>query len=174
MSKSLGNTIDILAPPEEMYGKIMRISDTLMLDWFDLLAWGEWSDLEAERRRVAAGDGDPFALKHAMAARLVDRFHDPAAARAARLHFEQVVQRGEVPEEVAEVEVAGSDGGVGLLDLLRVQLGVASNSEARRLVAQGAVQVDGQRVSDPALRLGPGGPYLIRAGKRRFALIRVV
>jgi len=174
MSKSLGNTVDILAPPAEMYGRIMRISDALMLDWFDLLAWGEWADLEPERHRVATGGGDPFALKHAMATRLVARFHDPAAAGVARLHFEQVVQRGEIPDELAEVEVSGADGGAGLLDLLRSQLGVASNSEARRLVAQGAVQVEGRRVSDPALRLEPGGPYLIRAGKRRFALVRVV
>jgi tyrosyl-tRNA synthetase len=174
MSKSLGNTVEILAPPEEMYGKIMRVSDALMLDWFDLLAWGEWSELEPERHRVAVGSGDPFALKHAMAARLVARFHGGAAAEGARIHFEQVVQRGETPEDVAEVEVSGAGGGAGLLDLLRGHLGVASNSEARRLVAQGAVQVDGRRVSDPGLRLAPGGPYLIRAGRRRFALIRVI
>jgi len=174
MSKSLGNTVEILAAPEDMYGKIMRISDPLMLDWFDLLAWGEWGDLEAERSNVASGHGDPFALKHAMAGRLVARFHDAAAAEAARAHFEQVVQRGETPDEVPEVEVAATDGGAGLLDVLRSELGVASNSEARRLVAQGAVQVDGRRVDDPALRLEPGGPYLVKAGKRRFARVRVV
>jgi len=174
MSKSLGNTIEMLTAPEDMYGKIMRISDALMLDWFDLLAWGDWDDLAAERRRVAEGGGDPFGLKHAMAARLVARFHDAAAAEAARAHFEQVVQRRETPDEVAEVEVAAGADGAGLLDLLRGELGVTSNSEARRLVTQGAVQLDGERVTDPALRLPPGGPYLLRAGKRRFVRIRVV
>jgi tyrosyl-tRNA synthetase len=174
MSKSLGNTVEILAEPEDMYGKIMRISDGLMLDWFDLLAWGEWGDLEGERSNVASGHGDPFALKHAMAGRLVARFHGERAARDARAHFERVVQRRETPDEVPEVEVAAGDGGAGLLDVLRSALGVASNSEARRLVAQGAVQVEGQRVEDPALRLEPGGPYLVRAGKRRFARVRVV
>jgi tyrosyl-tRNA synthetase len=173
MSKSLGNTIDILAPPEEMYGKVMRISDSLMLDWFDLLAWGEWNDLEPERRRVAAGNGDPFALKHAMASRLVARFHHSDAARAARLHFEQVVQRREVPDEVPEVEVVAGEGGIGLLNAM-VQAGLApSKSEARRLVAQGAVRMDDVPVADPTVRLEPGH-YLVRAGKRRFALIRVV
>jgi tyrosyl-tRNA synthetase len=174
MSKSLGNTVEILAEPEDMYGKVMRISDPLMLEWFDLLAWGEWGDLEAERDDVAAGHGDPFALKHAMAERLVTRFHDAAAAEAARAHFERVVQRRETPDEIPEVEVSAADGGAGLLDVLRAQLGVASNSEARRLVAQGAVQLDGQRVEDATLRLAPGGPYLVRAGKRRFARVRVV
>jgi tyrosyl-tRNA synthetase len=174
MSKSLGNTVEILAGPADMYGKIMRISDPLMLEWFDLLAWGEWGDLEAERDDVAAGHGDPFALKHAMAGRLVARFHDAEAAASAREHFERVVQRRETPDEIPEVEVAGADGGAGLLDVLRAQLGVASNSEARRLVAQGAVQVDGERVEDPARRLAPGGAYLVRAGKRRFARVRVV
>ena len=174
MSKSLGNTVEILAAPEDMYGKIMRISDTLMLEWFDLLSWGEWGELEAQRRDVAGGGGDPFALKHALAGLLVARFHDRPAADAARTHFEQVVQRRETPDEVPEVEVEARDGGAGLLDLLREQLGVASNSEARRLVAQGAVQIDGQRVEDAALRLEPGGPYLIKAGKRRFARIRIL
>jgi len=173
MSKSIGNTVEILAPPEEMYGKIMRISDDLMLAWLDLLAWGEWGDLAAARDAVAGGGGDPFALKHAMAGRIVARFHDAAAAEAARAHFEQVVQRGETPDDVPEVSVAAGAEGAGLLDLLRQQLGVASNAEARRLVAQGAVQVDGQRVEDPTLRLAPGGPYLVRAGKRRFARVRV-
>jgi len=174
MSKSLGNTVEILAAPEDMYGKIMRISDPLMLEWFDLLAWGEWGDLEAARDAVAAGHGDPFELKHEMARRLVARFHGEAGAEAARAHFRRVVQDGRTPDDVAEVEVASVDGGAGLLDVLREQLGVASNSEARRLVAQGAVQVDGERVEDPARRLPPGGPYLVRAGKRRFARVRVV
>jgi len=174
MSKSLGNTVEILAPPEEIYGKVMRISDRLMIDWLGLLSWGEWDDLAGASRDVAAGRGDPFALKHAMAARLVTRFHDAAAADAARAHFEQVVQRHETPDQVREVEVGAGAEGPGLLDLLRAELGVASNSEARRLVAQGAVQIDGQRVEDATLRLRPGGTYLLKAGKRRFARIRVV
>ncbi|MBW2316404.1 MAG: tyrosine--tRNA ligase [Deltaproteobacteria bacterium] len=174
MSKSLGNTVEILAPAEEMYGKIMRISDTLMCDWFDLLAAGEWGDLASARADAGKGSGDPFALKHEIASRVVARFHDSAAADSARRHFEQVVQRRETPDDVPELEVAAEGGGVGLLDLLRGQLGVASNSEARRLVAQGAVQIDGERVDDPTIRLEPGGPYLVKAGKRRFARIRVV
>jgi tyrosyl-tRNA synthetase len=174
MSKSLGNTVEVQAPPEDMYGKLMRVSDALMIRWFDLLSWGEWADLERERRQVMEGNGDPFALKHAIAGRVVARFHDAAAAEAARAHFERVVQRGQTPDEVPEVEVRAGAAGAGLLDLLRAELAVASNSEARRLVAQGAVQVDGERVSDAALRLPPGGPYLLRAGKRKFALIRVI
>ena len=174
MSKSLGNTIEVRAAPEDMYGKLMRVSDSLMLEWFALLSWGEWSDLENARKEIASGQGDPFALKHEIAGRVVTRFHDAAAAKEARAHFERVVQRRETPDEIPEVEVAGGSDGAGLLDLLRGELGIASNSEARRLVAQGAVQIDGERVSDATLRLAPGGPYLVKAGKRKFARIRVI
>jgi len=173
MSKSVGNTVGILDPPEEMYGKVMRISDDLLPSWLDLLSWGEWDELAAERRAVGEGGGDPFGLKHALAGRVVTRFHGADRARAARAHFERVVQRGETPEAIPEVSVAGGGDGAGLLDVLREALGVSSNSEARRLVAQGAVLLDGERVRDAGLRLPRGGPYLLRAGKRRFARVRV-
>ncbi len=171
MSKSLGNTIEILDAPEDMYGKLMRISDQRMLDYIELLSWNEWDDLAAERGRVAAGEGDPFALKHVLASRVVSRFHGKAQADAARAHFEQVVQRREVPDEVPQLALPlGEDGTLGVLELLDAAGLVASRGEARRLIAQGAVQLDGSRVSDPALRLGPG-EHLVRAGKRRFARV---
>lgn len=172
MSKSLGNTIEVQAAPEEMYGKLMRVSDALMLEWFPLLSWGEWADLEATRKDVAAGSGDPFALKHEIAGRVVTRFHDGAAATAARAHFERVVQRRETPEEIPVVEVVSGPGGMGLLAAM-VQAGLASsNSEARRLIAQGAVQMNSERIKDPHIQLGQA-EYLVRAGKRKFARIRV-
>ena len=106
-----------------------------------------------------------------LAARLVERFYDGAAAEAAAAHFRRVVQRGQVPDDVPEVTLAlGEGGALGLLDVIRQALGVPSNGEARRLVQQGAVKLDGEPVRDPALRLAAGA-YLLRAGKRRYARV---
>ncbi len=173
MSKSLGNTIGITDAPEEIYGRLMSISDALMLDYLDLLSAGEWEDLREAREAVRASEGDPLGLKHELALRVVTRFHGDEAARQAREGFRRVIQRRELPDKIPEFELpAGEGGGLGLLDLVR-QVGFApSNSEARRLVAQGSVQVDGERVADAQIRLGPGR-HLVQVGKRRFAHILV-
>ena len=173
MSKSLGNTIGISEPPEQIYGKTMSISDELMLEYFDRLEAGEWEDLRDARAGLGRGEGDPLAFKQALAFRIVERFRGRAQAERAAEHFRQVVQRKQVPEEVPEVEVVAGADGMGLLELLVAAHLAASNSEGRRLVAQGAVQIDAEVVREPALRLGRGGPYLIRVGKRRFARVRL-
>ena len=133
----------------------------------------EWSALESARRAVGEGAGDPLALKHDTAWRLVCRFHGESAADAAREHFRSVVQRKQLPDEIPElaVDLAGEPD-LGLLDLMGARhLGFAkSNSEGRRLVAQGGVRLDGEPVLDPNLRLGPGS-YLLQVGKRRFGRI---
>jgi tyrosyl-tRNA synthetase len=173
MSKSLGNTIGITDAPEEVFGRTMRVSDALMLDWIRTLGFGRFDDLEKDAQAVAEGGGDPMSLKRELARRLVSRFHGEGAAEEAASHFSRVVQRGETPTDVAEVTVAtGAGESVGLLDVMRQALGVASNGEARRLVAQGAVRLDGDPVSDATTRLGPGSD-LLKAGKRRFARITV-
>jgi tyrosyl-tRNA synthetase len=173
MSKSLGNTIGITDSPEEMYGRTMSIPDALVPSWIRLLGPGRWEDLLAAASALEAGGGDPFALKQALAQRLVERFHGPEAASRAISHFRRVVQRKEVPEDLPEARVAPqSDGRAGLLDVMRETLGVASNAEARRLVLQGAVELDGRRVEDPGVRL-PVGSYLLRAGRRRFTRVRI-
>jgi len=173
MSKSLGNTIGITEPAESMYGKLMSISDALMLDWYDVLAAGEWDDLREERARLAARSGDPLGFKHALARRVVARFHGAPAAEAAAERFRRVVQEREAPGDVPETALALGDGGaLGLLEIL-VRLGLArSNSEARRLVAQGGVELDGSPVGDAALRL-VAGAYQLKVGKRRFARVRL-
>lgn len=173
MSKSLGNTIGITEPPEEIYGKVMSLSDELMLGYFDLLSRGDWEELREARGELAGGGGDPLAFKHALAAALVERFHGSEAARSAGDHFRRVVQDKEVPGDLAEQRFAPeAEGSLGLLRLL-VDLGfAASTSAARRLVAQGAVSVDAARVREPTLRLVPGA-YLLKVGKRRFARVRI-
>ena len=173
MSKSIGNTVGITDPPEEVYGKTMSIPDALMGDWIAVLGFGQWEDLAKQAVAVASGEAAPLEVKQALAARLVERFHGKEAAVAAADHFRRVVQRGEVPDQVPEVAISLPEGGAaGLLDVMREGLGIRSNAEARRLVGQGAVQIDGERVEDSALRL-EAGSYLIRAGKRRFARVSI-
>jgi tyrosyl-tRNA synthetase len=173
MSKSLGNAIGITEAPEEIYGRAMSISDPLMLDWYDLLSAGEWTDLRAESERLRSGGGDPLRFKQALARRLVERFHGAEASVRAEEHFHRVVRSREAPADLPEQRVAaGSAGDRGLLEVL-VELGlVASNGEARRLVAQRAVAVDDDVVGDPAVRLGRGS-HRIRVGKRRFARVEI-
>ena len=173
MSKSVGNTIGLTDPPEEMYGKVMSISDELMLVYVAMLGFGRWPGLEAQARELREGRGDPLALKQELAAALVERFHGAEAARAAALHFRRVVQGKQLPDDIPEVTLrleGAAD--VGLLDVLYRAVGLGSKGEARRLVAQGAVRVDRLVVKDAGLRLGPGS-YLLQAGKRRFARVAV-
>ncbi len=174
MSKSLGNTIDLSDAPEDMYGKTLSISDSLMLAYFDLLSGGDWDDLAPAREALNRGGGDPLAFKHALAHRLVARFHGDDAAGPAAEHFRRVIGRKQAPEDLEELEIElGADRAVGLLDLI-VRLGMAkSKSEARRLVEQNAVSVGGETVQEATRRLGTGS-YLLKVGKRRFAQIRLV
>jgi tyrosyl-tRNA synthetase len=173
MSKSLGNTVAITDPPEEMYGRIMSVSDALMLDWLELLSDGAWNDLLEARARVAAGAGDPLGLKHDLARRLVGRFHGSEAAEGAQAAFRRVVQGKAVPEDLPERALPSREGGErGLLEVLEALELVSSRSEARRLIGQSAVSIDGQSENDPLRRLGVGS-YLIRVGKRRFARVRI-
>jgi len=171
MSKSLGNTIGLSEAPEDIYGKTMRLSDEVMLGYFDLLEGGQWPELRGQRERLGAGAGDPLAFKQALAERLVERLQGREAAQRAAAHFRSVIQRKQVPEDLPETPIAlGPAGRLGLLELLR-GLGFArSTSEARRLVEQGAVSVDGEAVADPGLELGAGS-RLIKVGKRRFARV---
>ncbi|MGH0034288.1 MAG: tyrosine--tRNA ligase [Myxococcota bacterium] len=173
MSKSLGNSVGITDPPEDCFGKVMSISDELMGDWARQLSFGQWDELEAKTRAFSDGQGDPMSLKQELAARVVERLHGAAAASEARAHFRKVVQGKGLPDEIPEFELeAGPDGRLGLLDgLQRLEL-TASRGEARRLVTQGAVSLDGEKVADATLYLEPGS-YLIRVGKRRYARLQL-
>ena len=173
MSKSLGNTIGIAENPDDIYGKLMSVSDDLMLRYFDLLRAGQWEDLLSARDLVASGAGDPLGFKHELAKRIVDRYHGSQAASAAAARFRRVVQDKTAPEDLEIIDVAaGTTGDRGLLELLTDLSLVKSRGEARRLVEQNAVRVDGRTVDDPSMRLGQG-VYLLHIGKRRYARIRI-
>jgi tyrosyl-tRNA synthetase len=152
----------------------MSISDSLVPAYIELLSAGAWDDLRSQYQATQRGEAEPLALKHALAARVVERFLGGAAAEAAADRFWRVVQRKEAPSDLAEIEVAsGAGGGRGLLELLEALQMVRSRGEARRLVEQKAIEIDGRLVVDPATRLAPGS-YLVRVGKRRFARVRIV
>jgi len=173
MSKSLGNGIGITDRPEEIFGKVMSISDELMLEYYDLLHDDRWEALKTLRESFLAGKGDPMEFKLGLARALVERFAGAEAAREAADHFRNVIQGKNTPKDLEEVRVeTGPQGEIGLLELLeRLEL-VSSRSEGRRLVGQGAVRVDGEVVADPTLRL-PAGCFLLKVGKRRFAQVRL-
>ena len=175
MSKSLGNAIALEDPPREMYGRTLSIPDELMWDWYLLLTDLPEAELRARREALARGELHPKAAKQELARRIVTDYHGAEAARAAEEEFERVFASGGVPDEVPEVRV---DASAPLYKLI-VSAGLApSNNEARRLIQQGAVAVDGEPVvgDDPANRTLParGEPYLLKVGKRRFARVRTV
>jgi tyrosyl-tRNA synthetase len=160
MSSSLGNNIPLTAPPEEMFGRTMRIPDEMLADWWTLVA-----DRDPP-------EGDPMASKLALARWIVARSHGEEAADAAEAHFTRVVRQGEAPEEVEEVALPAGDP-VHLPALLVSALGVASTSEARRLIAQGGVKLDGEAVTELDLPRADLDGRLLQAGKRRFARLAV-
>ncbi len=171
MSKSLGNAIAVEDSPRDIYGKTMSIPDTLMWDWALLLTDLPASDIAARQRSVAAGELHPKAVKQELARTLVAQYHGPTAAAEAQAEFERVFAGGGAPEDVAEIAFAT---GTALQKALVDADLAPSGNEARRLIQQGAVTIDGERASDPALALAARAePYLLKVGKRRFAKLRV-
>lgn len=164
MSKSLGNCIGFTDAPDEMYGRTMRVSDELMAQWIATLSFGEWEDLPAQK--------NPLARKQELARRITARFHGAAAAEEAAEKFRRTVQRREPPKKIPQVKlkIPQTEKTFPLPDALQQIFNLPSKNEARRLLAGGAVQLDGEKISDPARRLA-AGEYLIRAGKRRFARV---
>jgi tyrosyl-tRNA synthetase len=170
MSKSLGNAIAVEDPPREIYGKTMSVPDALVWDWLLLLTDLPSAEIERRKRELAAGTLHPKAVKQELARALVTAYHGADEAAAAEAEFERVFAGGGRPDEVPELELAPAP----LADLLVAAALVSSKNEARRLVEQGAVSIDGERAGDARLELAPRAePYLVRAGKRRFALLRV-
>jgi tyrosyl-tRNA synthetase len=160
MSSSVGNNIPLTAPPEEMFGRTMRIPDELLPEWYALV----WE-------RELDSSQDPMQAKLALARFIVERSHGPEAAEKAEEHFTRVVREHQAPEEVPEASLPDGDP-VHLPALLAEQLGLGSTSEARRLIAQGGVKVDGEPVTELDLPRARLEGALVQAGKRRFMRFR--
>jgi len=166
MSKSKGNYIAISDPPNDMFGKLMSISDDLMWKYFDLLSTRSEADIAGVRAEIAGGR-NPRDAKVALANEITSRFHGPKAAEAAAADFD-LRARGGIPEEIEAVTLEGAPLGIGAV-LKQARL-APSTSEALRLVDGGGVRVDGGVVSDRALKLPPG-TFVVQVGKRKFARV---
>lgn len=174
MSKSLGNYIGITDPPDEMFGKIMSISDELMWRYFELLSFRPMSEIEDWRRAVAAGE-NPRDIKFRLAEELVTRFHDASAAQQAKDGFIARFQKGAMPQEMPHLELAPKEGGtLPIANLLKDAELVKSTSEALRMIDQGAVRINGERIEDRTLSARSGTTQVYQVGKRRFARVTVL
>ncbi len=173
MSKSLGNYIGIADLPDDMFGKLMSISDTLMWRYFELLSFRPLMEIETLKRMMSEGR-NPRDIKFELGVELVDRFHGAGSGARARDEFIARFSEGavptDVPERVIEIDPAGAK--VGLI-LKEAQL-AASASAANRLIDQGGVRVNGERLGSREVTLQPGGPYLLQVGKRAFAAVMLI
>ncbi len=173
MSKSLGNTVGITEPPVEMYGKLMSISDELMWRYFELLSFRPLADIRRLQEEVTAGV-NPRDVKYQLAHEIVERFHSASDAEKAHQSFVNQFQHGEIPDEIAKVDIDNQGNDMPVANVIKSAGLAGSTSEVYRLMAQGAVRIDGERVDDRRLTIKTGVSALFQVGKRRFARIRVI
>ena len=171
MSKSLGNYIGIYEPPNEIFGKVMSVSDELMWRYYNLLSFKSESEILALRQSISEGR-NPRDVKVLLAQELVARFHGPTAAVAALEDFQTRFQRNAIPDDIPEVSLAG-EGGISVVAVLKQAGLTASTSEAIRMIDQGGVRLDGDKLTDRGLMLESGAVVVLQVGKRKFARITV-
>lgn len=172
MSKSANNYIGISEPADEMFGKIMSISDDLMWRYYQLLSYRPLAEIDQLKADVAAGK-NPRDVKIALAKEIIARFHDQAAADGAEQAFIARFQKGAIPEDIEDKEVPASDEDIAIANLLKEAGLVASTSEAMRMIKQGAVKQDGEKVADPKMPVAVGTKAVFQVGKRRIARVSV-
>jgi len=172
MSKSMGNYVGITDAPDEMFGKLMSISDELMWKYFDLLSFRSNTELQSLKQQVSEGR-NPRDVKFDLAKEIVSRFHNQAAADSAQAQFVSRFQRGQLPEDLEKKSVETSGAGIGLAMLLKQLEFASSTSAANRLIEQGAVKIDGEKVVDIKAKLAAGVAYVVQAGKRQAAQVTI-
>lgn len=172
MSKSLDNYIGINEPANEVFGKIMSISDELMWRYFELLSSRPITEIESLKQQVDNGM-NPRDVKYQLAEEMVERFHSKSSAQSARREFIARFQKGDVPEDIKEITIELTGESLPLANLLKNAGLVETTSDSHRLVKQGAVRIDDQRISDSRLNIPAGASHIIRVGKRRIAKISV-
>jgi tyrosyl-tRNA synthetase len=173
MSKSLNNYIGITDAPNDMFGKIMSISDDLMWRYYDLLSFRPLEDIAQLKHSVENGT-NPRDIKIELAKEIIARFHDDQAAEGAHQDFIQRFQKNAIPDEMPEVEVALVDGSIGIAALLKQAGLVGSTSDAMRMIKQNAVKIDGEKVTDTKLQLTETSTNVYQVGKRKFARVSLV
>ncbi|MDH5190920.1 MAG: tyrosine--tRNA ligase [Gammaproteobacteria bacterium] len=173
MSKSLNNYIGISEAPDEMFGKIMSISDDLMWRYFELLSFRPMAEIEQFKQDIEAGS-NPRDTKFLLAEEIITRFHNKASAQKAQENFIARFQKGAMPDEMPLVELKAKDGAMPIANLLKEASLTASTSDAMRMIQQGAVKIDGERVDDKSLRIESGTEHVYQVGKRKFARVSVI
>jgi tyrosyl-tRNA synthetase len=171
MSKSLNNYIGINEPPSEIFGKLMSISDELMWRYIELLSFAPLSTIRKWKEEVARGR-NPRDIKVGLAQEIVERFHGRAAAENALADFEARFKDGGMPENMPAVTLSAGSEAMGIAQVLKQAQLTSSTSEAMRMVEQGGVKLNGEKVSDKALTLAPG-EYVLQVGKRKFARVTI-
>lgn len=173
MSKSLGNYIGIREAADEMFGKLMSISDELMWRYLELLSFQSQSTIAGWKREVGEGL-NPRDVKYWLAEEIVERFHDRTSAEQARENFIARFRQGTLPENIPEIKLSVAGGSLPVANLLKEAGLVASTSEALRMIQQGAVRLDGVRIEDRALEIPVGASHVFQVGKRRVAKVSVI
>jgi tyrosyl-tRNA synthetase len=174
MSKSLGNTIGIDEPARDMFGKIMSLSDPLMWRYYELLSLDtSLQELAAMREQADAGEANPRDFKARLGREIVARFHDAGAAEDAVTEFQQRFKKGALPDDMPECQVSADGGRLPITNLLKEAALTRSTTEARRMIEQGAVRMDGERVEDLGMEVAAGTTGVFQVGKRRFARVTV-
>ena len=172
MSKSLNNYIGIDEAPDEMFGKIMSISDELMWRYFELLSFLPEEDIEKFKKDIEEGI-NPRDIKFVLGEEIVTRFHSADAAKQARENFIARFQKGAMPDDIDEVSLEAGSDGIGLPNLLKEAGLVSSTSEAMRMIKQGAVKIDSEKVESKDMMFVPGAEHIFQVGKRRFAKVLI-
>lgn len=170
MSKSLGNYVGIDEPPAEMFGKLMSISDELMWRYIELLSFESLATIAEWKRSVEQG-GNPRDVKVRFAQEIVARFHDLKAAQAALEDFESRFKHGGIPEDLPEQVIAAPGGEMAIIQVLKASGLCPSISEGIRMIEQGGVRVNGEKVADKGLKVPAGATYVLQVGKRKFAKV---
>ena len=172
MSKSLNNYIGITDAPNEMFGKIMSISDDLMWRYYELLSFKAIEIIKGYKDKIAQG-ANPRDVKIDLAKELIERFHDAAAAEAAHQEFINRFQKGALPDDMPEMDIVTENGEIAVANLLKDAGLVVSTSDAMRMIKQGAAKIEGEKVTDNKLIIKAGSSAVYQVGKRKFAKITV-
>jgi tyrosyl-tRNA synthetase len=169
MSKSLGNYIGITDAPNDMFGKLMSVSDELMWRYFELLSFRPIAEIQGFQRQISEG-ANPRDIKFLLCEEIITRFHHAAAAESAKQDFIQRFQKNAIPDDMPEVSIALGDGML-IGNLTKQAQLCASSSEGGRMVKQGAVKINGEKLEDPRMLVLEAEPFVLQVGKRKFARI---
>jgi tyrosyl-tRNA synthetase len=172
MSKSLNNYIGITDSPTEMFGKIMSISDDLMWRYYELLSFKPIEEIDDYKTKIAEGM-NPRDVKIDLAKELIERFHDKALAQGAHDEFINRFQKGAMPDDIPEIDITAEGGEIAIANLLKAASLVVSTSDAFRMIKQGAVKIDGEKIMDKSLVINRGSQAVYQVGKRKFAKVTV-